>query len=97
MVILSKLEVKDFTELGFKNKSKGIAFISGILQTKANKYKTVDDLKNHLRPKLHNLTTLGIDINDKANSDAFKLLKINVNVVCLYHPTEFPKLTFNKF
>ena len=76
MVQLQKLSFdKFYKELGFKNKSKGIAFIRGILQTQSNKFKTADDLKNHLKPKLQNLKTLNIDINDKFNSKVFKDLK----------------------
>ena len=65
MVNLSTISKDTYKQLGFKNKSRAIVFIKSVLQTKVTKYKTAEQLANHIKPKLNNLTSLGMDINDK--------------------------------
>ena len=61
--------------MGFKNKSRAIAFIKTTLQTKVTKFKTVEQLAHHIKPKINNMVKLGIDINAKENSTIHKTLK----------------------
>ena len=75
MVVLSKLTTDFYKSLGFKNRTTGINFTKYVLQATANKYKTEEDFKRFLKPKISNLSSLGIDINDKKSSDTFKILK----------------------
>jgi hypothetical protein len=78
MVNLNLISKDKFKQMGFKNKSTAIAFIKTTLQTKVNKFKTVERLAHHVKPKINNLINLGIDINVKENSTihkAFKQLK----------------------
>ena len=75
MVVLTKIEPSFFKSLGFKNRTSGITFIKYVLQVIPNKYKTENDLKKYLQPKISNLESLGININDKANSKIYKTLK----------------------
>ena len=44
MVNLNLISKDKFKQMGFKNKSTAIAFIKTTLQTKVNKFKTVDQL-----------------------------------------------------
>ena len=75
MVVLSKLTTDFYKSLGFKNRTTGINFTKYVLQATANKYKTEEDFKRFLKPKISNLSSLGIDINDKKSSNTFKILK----------------------
>jgi len=75
MVVLSKLTTDFYKSLGFKNRTTGINFTKYVLQATANKYKTEEDFKKFLKPKISNLSSLGIDINDKKSSNTFKILK----------------------
>ncbi len=75
MVVLSKLATEFYKYPGFKNRTTGINFTKHVLQVTPNKYKTEGDLKQFLKPKISNLSSLGIDIYDKKSSDTFKLLK----------------------
>ena len=75
MVVLTKLATDFYKSLGFKNRTTGINFAKYVLQVTANKYKTEDDFKQFLKPKISKLSSLGIDINDKKNSTTFKVLK----------------------
>ena len=61
--------------MGFKNKSTAIAFIKTVLQTKVNRFNTIEQLAQHVKPKINNMTSLGIDINAKQNSIIHKGLK----------------------
>jgi hypothetical protein len=72
MVVLSKLTTDFYKSLGFKNRSTGIIFTKHVLQVTANKYKTEGDLKQFLKPKISNLSSLGININDQKSSDTLK-------------------------
>ena len=65
MVVLSKLTTDFYKSLGFKNRTTGINFTKYVLQATANKNKTEEDFKRFLKPKISNLSSLGIDINDK--------------------------------
>ncbi len=65
MVNLSKVKSNLFQSLGFNSKSSAISFIKGTSQINTKNYKTEQELKNDLKPKLSNLTSLGIDLNDK--------------------------------
>ena len=60
MVVLTKIEPSFFKSLGFKNRTSGITFIKYVLQVIPNKYKTENDLKKYLQPKISNLESLGI-------------------------------------
>jgi hypothetical protein len=75
MVVLTKLATDFYKSLGFKNRTAGINFTKHVLQVTANKYKTEDDFKQFLKPKISKLSSLGIDINDKKNSATIKVLK----------------------
>jgi hypothetical protein len=75
MVVLSKLTTDFYKSLGFKNRTTGINFTKYVLQATANKYKTEEDFKKFLKPKISNLSSLGIDINDKKSNNTFKILK----------------------
>ena len=75
MVVLTKLATDFYKSLGFKNRTVGINFTKHVLQVTANKYKTEDDFKQFLKPKISKLSSLGIDINDKKNSATFNVLK----------------------
>jgi hypothetical protein len=75
MVVLSKLATDVYKSLGFKNRTTGINFTKYVLQITANKYKTEEDFKQYLKPKISKLSSLGIDINDKKSSNTFKILK----------------------
>ena len=81
MVNLSTISKDTYKELGFKNKSKAIAFIKGVLQTKVTKYKTAEQLTNHIKPKLSNLTSLGMDINDKGLYNNLKAIKKSEKII----------------
>ena len=61
--------------MGFKNKATGIAFIKTVLQTKVNRFNTIEQLAHHVKPKINNMTSLGIDINVKQNSVIHQGLK----------------------
>jgi energy-coupling factor transporter ATP-binding protein EcfA2 len=61
--------------MGFKNKSTAIAFIKTVLQTKVNRFNTIEQLAQHVKPKINNMKDLGIDINAKQNSIIHKGLK----------------------
>jgi len=71
MLVLSKLKTDFYKSLGLKNRSTAIYFTEYVLQVTANKYKTAEDLERFLKPKILNLSSLGININDKKSSDAF--------------------------
>ena len=75
MVNLNLISKDKFKQMGFKNKSTGIAFIKTTLQTKVTKFKTVEQLAHHVKPKINNMINLGIDINAKQNSTIHKALK----------------------
>jgi hypothetical protein len=75
MVVLSKLATGFYKNLGFKNRTTGANFIKYVLQVTSNKYKTEKEFEQYLTPKISNLSSLGIDINDKKSSNAFKILK----------------------
>jgi hypothetical protein len=75
MVVLSKIATDFYKYLGFKNRTAGINFTIYVLQVTADKYKTEEDFKRFLKPKISNLSSLGIDINDKKSSNTFKVLK----------------------
>ena len=75
MVNLSSISKDTYKQLGFKNKSIAISFIKGVLQTKTTKYKTEQQLANHIKPKLNNLTSLGMNINDKTMYKNLKTIK----------------------
>ena len=75
MVNLNLISKDKFKQMGFKNKSTAIAFIKTTLQTKVNKFKTVEQLAHHVKPKINNLINLGIDINAKENSTIHKVFK----------------------
>ena len=55
MVVLSKLTTDFYKSLGFKNRTTGINFTKYVLQATANKYKTEEDFKRFLKPKISNL------------------------------------------
>ena len=75
MVNLNLISKDKFKQMGFKNKSTAIAFIKTTLQTKVTKFKTVEQLAHHIKPKINNMINLGIDINAKQNSTIHKALK----------------------
>ena len=75
MVVLTKINTDFYKSLGFKNRTTGITFIKYVLQVTANKYKTEESLKQYLKPKISNITSVGFNINDKANTKAYKALK----------------------
>jgi hypothetical protein len=75
MVVLSKLATDFYESLRFKNRTTGIYFTKYVLQVTANKYKIEEDFKKFLKPKFLNLSSFGIDINDKKSSDAFQIFK----------------------
>ena len=78
MVVLTKLATDFYKSLGFKNRTAGINFTIYVLQVTADKYKTEEDFKRFLKPKISNLSSLGIDINDKKvviHSKYSKILK----------------------
>ena len=54
MVVLTKIGTEFFKSLGFKNRTSGISFIKYVLQITSNKYKTEDDFKKYLQPKVSN-------------------------------------------
>ena len=61
--------------MGFKNKSTAITFIKTVLQTKVNKFNAIEQIEHHIKPKINNMISLGIDINVKQNTTIFKELK----------------------
>ena len=65
MVNLNLISKDKFKELGFNSKSLAIIFIKSVLQTKVQKCKTVEQFAHHIRPKINNLKSLGMDINNK--------------------------------
>ena len=75
MVNLNLISKDKFQKMGFKNKSTAIAFIKTVLQTKVNRFNTIEQLAQHVKPKINNMTSLGIDINAKQNSVIHKGLK----------------------
>ena len=75
MVNLNLISKDKFQKMGFKNKSTAIAFIKTVLQTKVNRFNTIEQLAQHVKPKINNMTSLGIDINTKQNSTIHKGLK----------------------
>ena len=75
MVNLNLISKEKFKELGFKNKSLAIVFIKSVLQTKVTKYKTVEQLAHHIKPKINNLKSLGMDINNKETYKGLKSIK----------------------
>ena len=75
MVNLNLISKDKFQKMGFKNKSTAIAFIKTVLQTKVNRFNTIEQLAQHVKPKINNMKDLGIDINAKQNSIIHKGLK----------------------
>ncbi len=75
MVNLNLISTDKFQKMGFKNKATGIAFIKTVLQTKVNRFNTIEQLAQHVKPKINNMKDLGIDINAKQNSTIHKALK----------------------
>ncbi len=75
MVVLSKLATDFYKSPWIKNRTTGINFTKYVLQATANKYKTEEDFERFLEPKISNLSSLGIDINDKKSINTFKILK----------------------
>ena len=75
MVNLNLISKDKFQKMGFKNKATGIAFIKTVLQTKVNRFNTIEQLAQHVKPKINNMKDLGIDINSKQNSTIHKGLK----------------------
>ena len=75
MVNLNLISKDKFQKMGFKNKSTAIAFIKTVLQTKVNRFNTIEQLAQHVKPKINNMKDLGIDINSKQNSIINKELK----------------------
>ena len=75
MVNLNLISKDKFQKMGFKNKATGIAFIKTVLQTKVNRFNTIEQLTHHVKPKINNMINLGIDINAKQNTTIFKELK----------------------
>jgi post-segregation antitoxin (ccd killing protein) len=75
MVNLNLISKDKFQKMGFKNKATGIAFIKTVLQTKVNRFNTIEQLTHHVKPKINNMKDLGIDINAKQNSTINKELK----------------------
>ena len=75
MVNLNLISKDKFQKMGFKNKATGIAFIKTVLQTKVNRFNTIEQLAHHVKPKINNMKDLGIDINSKQNSIINKELK----------------------
>ena len=75
MVNLNLISKDKFQKMGFKNKATGIAFIKTVLQTKVNRFNTIEQLAHHVKPKINNMKDLGIDINSKQNSVINKELK----------------------
>ena len=73
MVVLSKLTTDFYKSLGFKNRTTGINFTKYVLQATANKYKSEEDFKQYLKPKISKLSSLGII--DEKSSNTFKILK----------------------
>jgi hypothetical protein len=63
MVNLNLISKDKFQKMGFKNKVRGIAFIKTVLQTKVNKFNTIEQLTHHVKPKINNMTKVDIDIN----------------------------------
>jgi len=74
-VNLNLISKDKFQKMGFKNKATGIAFIKTVLQTKVNRFNTIEQLAQHVKPKINNMKDLGIDINSKQNSIINKELK----------------------
>jgi len=74
-VNLNLISKDKFQKMGFKNKVRGIAFIKTVLQTKVNRFNTIEQLAQHVKPKINNMKDLGIDINSKQNSIINKELK----------------------
>ncbi len=72
---MSKLATDFYKSLGFKNRTTGINFTKYFHQATANKYKTEEDFKRFLKPKISNLSSLGININDKKSNNTLKILK----------------------
>jgi 5-methylcytosine-specific restriction protein A len=75
MVNLNLISKDKFQKMGFKNKTTGIAFIKTILQTKVNRFNTIEQLTTHVKPKINKIKDLGIDVNVKQNSIIHKGLK----------------------
>ena len=46
MVNLNLISKDKFQKMGFKNKSTGIAFIKTVLQTKVNRFNTIEQLNS---------------------------------------------------
>jgi hypothetical protein len=76
MLNLQSISKDTYKELGFKNRTRGIVFNMGVLNTKVTKYKTVQQLTNHIKSKINHISSLGIDINDKKNSGIYKAMKL---------------------
>ena len=75
MVNLNLISKDKFQKMGFKNKATGIAFIKTVLQTKVNRFNTIEQLAHHIKPKINNMKDSGIDVNSKQNSNIYKDLK----------------------
>jgi hypothetical protein len=52
MVNLNLISKDKFQEMGFKNKATGIAFIKTVLLTKVNRFNTIEQLAQHIKPNL---------------------------------------------
>ena len=75
MVNLNLISKDKFQKMGFKNKVRGIAFIKTVLLTNVNRFNTIEQLAQHVKPKINKMKDLGIDINAKQNSIIYKGLK----------------------
>ena len=75
MVNLNLISKDKFQKMGFKNKVRGIAFIKTVLLTNVNRFNTIEQLTQHVKPKINKMKDLGIDINAKQNSIIYKGLK----------------------
>ena len=75
MINLNLISKDKFKELEFKSKSLAIVFIKSVIQTKVHNYKTVEQLTYHIRPKINNLKSLGMDINNKETYKGLKSIK----------------------
>jgi len=55
MVNLNLISKDKFQKMGFKNKVRGIAFIKTVLLTNVNRFNTIEQLTQHVNPKINKM------------------------------------------
>ena len=58
---LNLISKDKFQKMGFKNKSTAIAFIKTVLLTNVNRFNTIEQLAQHVKPKINKMKDLGVD------------------------------------